>query len=70
MPWMTVAKIAFSLLITAIGKIPASDWAKLGDVIVGFLQSMEDRLPPGNPLTVSLSAYRASKSRLTPNGDQ
>jgi hypothetical protein len=68
MPWMTIAKFAFSILITAVGKIPPDDWAKLGTLVVNFLQDMEDRLPAGNPLTVSLNAYRASKSRLTPNG--
>jgi hypothetical protein len=66
--WLTIAKLAFSMLITAVGKIPPENWAKLGDVVIKFLQSMEDRLPAGNPLTVSFNAYRASKSRLTPRG--
>jgi hypothetical protein len=68
--WTTVAKIAFSVLITAIQKIPASEWAKLGAIIVDWLQKLQNQLPAGHPIFSVLNAYRAPASKMTrPNVD-
>jgi hypothetical protein len=64
--WTTVAKVAFSVLITAIQKIPASEWAKLGVIIVSWLQAVQDKLPAGHPWITSMHAYRAPLSKLAP----
>lgn len=64
MPWMTIAKIALSLLITAVGKIPADKWNALGGLVINFLQKMQNNLPAGHPLITTLNAYKAPYSLL------
>lgn len=70
MPWMTIAKLAFSLLITAIGKIPPEKWSQLGTMLIDFLQSLADRLPAGHPAFAIFQSYRAPASMIaTPKPD-
>jgi hypothetical protein len=63
--WTTVAKIALSILITAIGKIPADQWAKLGTMLTDFLQKLANNLPAGHPAFSIFNAYRAPLSKMT-----
>lgn len=68
--WMVLARAAFSMLITAIGKIPADQWAKLGGMLAAFLQSLADRLPAGHPAFAIFQSYRAPASMIaTPKPD-
>lgn len=70
MPWMTIARITLSILITAVGKIPAEKWSALGGLVINFLKKMQDNLPAGHPLITTLNAYKAPYSLLAhPNLD-
>lgn len=62
--WITIAKFAFSVLITAVGKISPEEWAKLGTIIQSWLQAIEDKLPAGHPMIIMTSAFRAPRSKL------
>lgn len=62
--WMFVIRMAFNAIIAAVGKIPAEQWAKIGGLVVSFLQKMQDKLPAGNPLITTLNAYKAPYSLL------
>jgi hypothetical protein len=66
MPWTTIAKVAFSILITAIGKIPPEQWAKLGTLLTNFLQNLSNNLPAGHPAFSIFNAYKAPLSKLPP----
>lgn len=66
MPWMTIAKLAFSLLITAIGKIPPEKWSQLGTMLIDFLQKLSDKLPAGHPAYAIFQSYRAPASMIAP----
>lgn len=62
--WMTILRLALSVVITAVAKIPPDRWAQLGTVAVAWLQKLEDALPAGNPLVAAINAYRAPRSKL------
>jgi hypothetical protein len=62
--WTLIAKIAFSTLITAVQKIPPDQWAKLGQIIVAWIQKLQDKLPPGHPMLVKLDAFRATRDAM------
>jgi hypothetical protein len=62
--WLTLAKFAFKIAVMAVSNIPASDWSKLGTVITAFLQSLQDKLPPGHPAITFTSAWRADRASL------
>lgn len=64
MPWMTLAKLAFSLLITAIGKIPPEKWSQLGTMLIEFLQKLSDNLPAGHPAFAMFDAYKAPHAKM------
>jgi len=64
--WMVLARAAFSILITAIGKIPADQWAKLGGMLTAFLQSLADRLPAGHPAFAIFNSYHAPAGMIAP----
>lgn len=63
MPWTTIAKIAFSVLISAIGKIPPEKWAALGTMLTDYLQKLSDNLPAGHPAFAIFGAYKAPASK-------
>jgi len=63
--WLTLLRIALSLAVKAIGQIPEEQWAKLSEIIVGWLEAIQRKLPAGSPALTVLHAYRAPASKLT-----
>lgn len=64
--WMVLARAGFSLLITAISKVPPEQWAKLGTLLANFLQSLADRLPAGHPAYAIFQSYKAPVGMVVP----
>lgn len=62
--WITLLKMALSVVITAVKQIPPDRWAQIGGVIAAWLEQIETRLPAGNPLIQMLHFYRARPSML------
>jgi hypothetical protein len=64
--WMSLLKFALSVAVTAISRISPDQWAKVGTVLIAWIQNLENKLPPGNPLFAVLNSYRAPSHKLQP----
>jgi len=57
--WMLLLRAALTIAIQAVSRIPEAQWAKLSDIIVDWLATIQDRLPAGSPVTAALQAHWA-----------
>ena len=61
---MTIIRLAFNAIIAAVGRVKPEDWAKVGQLVIDFLQKIQSDLPVGNPLVTTMSAFKAPASLL------
>lgn len=64
--WLALLKFALSVAVTAISRISPDQWAKVGTVLIAWIQSLENKLSAGNPLFAVLNSYRAPSFKLQP----
>jgi hypothetical protein len=62
--WLTIFRYSLAAVVFSLSKVSPEQWAHIGQIVVDWLISIEDRLPAGNPLVVVLNSYKAAPSRL------